>query len=48
MRKSNRVYYFGIVVVVVSMIGLSRYRNAELFIIPFAVGFAMILSEYIK
>jgi len=48
MRKNDRVYYVGIVVEVISMIGLSRHWNEELFLILFAIGLAMVISGYIK
>ena len=47
MKKSDAVYIWGIVIIVVSMIG-SYKGYAMLSIIAFAIGFAMILSGYIK
>jgi len=48
MKKDDRIYYVGIVVEIISMIGLSRHWNTELFLIMLAVGLAMILTGYIK
>lgn len=51
MKKNDSVYYIGILLVVVSMINLSRYYQGfiiYLSLITFVIGFAMVLSGYFK
>ena len=51
MKKNDSVYYMGIVIVIVSMINLSRYYQGfivNLSLVTFVIGFAMVLSGYFK
>ena len=48
MRRDDKVYYAGIVVEVIAIVGISRHWCEELSLIAFTVGLAMILTGYIK
>lgn len=52
MHKNGKIYYWGIVVEIASLISLSisykGHGSEELSLIALAIGFAMILKGYIR
>ena len=49
MKKRDRVYLVGVIITIASLIGLSKgHLNAGLFSITFTIGFAMVLTGYLR